>query len=90
MASFLERNDIGGAPNEDILVAMKQALPRFADSLTDYEIFSRIAERLDVANVFTEGKSEEEWIRSLYQATIAANSGHAGFRLLLGERGSRV
>lgn len=73
VASFLERNDIGGAPNEDILVAMKQVLPRFADSLTDYEIFSRIAERLDVANVFTEGKSEEEWIRSLYQATIAAN-----------------
>ena len=46
VASFLERNDIGGAPNEDILVAMKQALPPLAASLTDYEIFSRVAERL--------------------------------------------
>jgi biotin/methionine sulfoxide reductase len=73
VASFLERNDIGGAPNEDILVAMKQALPPLASAWTDYEIFSRIAERLEVANVFTEGKSEEDWIRSMYQATIAAN-----------------
>lgn len=72
-ASFLERNDIGGAPNEDLLVAMKQALPSLANSRTDYEIFSRIAERLDVANVFTEGKSEEDWIRSMYEATAAAN-----------------
>tara|TARA_B110000285_G_scaffold82452_1_gene94908 strand:- start:2124 stop:4310 length:2187 start_codon:yes stop_codon:yes gene_type:complete len=72
-ASFLERNDIGGAPNEDILVAMKQALPPLAGSLTDYEIFSQLAERLGDPDTFTEGKSEDEWLRSIYQATAAAN-----------------
>ena len=73
VASFLERNDIGGAPNEDILVAMKQALPQLAASLTDYEIFSRVAGRLGIANAFTEGKTEADWIRSIYETTAAAN-----------------
>ena len=73
VASFLERNDIGGAPNEDILVAMKQALPPLAASLTDYEIFSRVAERLGIANAFTQGKTEADWIRSIYETTTAAN-----------------
>ena len=73
VASFLERNDIGGAPNEDVLVAMKQALPQLAASLTDYEIFSRVAGRLGIANAFTEGKTEADWIRSIYETTAAAN-----------------
>ena len=74
VASFLERNDIGGAPNEDILIAMKQALPKFKESLTDYEIFSCIADKLGNADSFTEHKSEMDWLNSIYEATASANT----------------
>lgn len=69
VASSLERNDIGGAPNEDLLCAMKQVLPPFAEARTDYEIFSAIAEKLDVADMFTEGRGEMSWLRELYEMT---------------------
>ncbi len=74
VASFLERNDIGGAVNEDVLVAMKQVLPAFAGSRTDYDIFSGIAERLGQQDAFTEGRSEMDWVAHLYDSTRAASN----------------
>lgn len=42
---LLERNDIGAARSDPYLIAMKQALPRYADARDDYEIFSMLAVR---------------------------------------------
>ncbi|MDA0977334.1 MAG: molybdopterin-dependent oxidoreductase [Proteobacteria bacterium] len=63
IASSLEREDIGGAPNEDILVAMKQVLPSFDEARTDYAVFSGLAQRLGAGDAFTEGRSTRDWIR---------------------------
>ncbi|MGQ8632061.1 hypothetical protein ACUTJJ_11350 [Agrobacterium sp. DKPNP3] len=50
------------------------------DGMTDYDVFARLARRLDVEEAFTEGSSTEDWLRHLYgQATESA--GAAGFPL---------
>lgn len=69
VASFLERNDIGGAPNEDVLVAMKQALPAFGSSKTDYEILQLLSRRLGCEATFTEQRDERQWLKWIYDMT---------------------
>jgi biotin/methionine sulfoxide reductase len=69
VASSLERNDLGGAPNEDVLVAMKQVLPPYGVSKSDFEIFTLLSRALGVEEVFTLGMNEENWIRHLFDQT---------------------
>lgn len=63
----IERDDIGGAPPDDYLVAMRRAVPPYGESRSDHAIFAALAERLGVGEEFTEGRSEDEWIRWLYE-----------------------
>jgi biotin/methionine sulfoxide reductase len=44
----------------------------YAQARDDYAIFSDLAERLGVAESFTEGRSAEDWLRHLYEPTRAA------------------
>ena len=62
----LERNDLGGVSSDNFLIAMHQALEPFAESRNDYDILSDLASRLGVEAKFTEGRSEEDWIRHMY------------------------
>jgi biotin/methionine sulfoxide reductase len=62
----LERNDIGGSPNDPSLIAMRQAIEPYAWSRSDYDIFSDLAAALGVGGRFTEGRDEMEWLRYLY------------------------
>jgi biotin/methionine sulfoxide reductase len=78
-ASSLERNDIGGAPNENFLCAMKQVVPPFGEAQTDYSIFSTIARELKVNNEFTEGRTEMDWVEHLYQLTQKLSPDMPGF-----------
>ncbi len=68
----LERADIGAAGNDPLLVAMHPAAAPFAQARDDYAIFSGLAERLGVAEAFTEGRSAHDWLRHLYEPTRAA------------------
>ncbi len=68
----LERADIGAAGNDPLLVAMHPAAAPFAQARDDYAIFSGLAERLGVAEAFTEGRSAQDWLRHLYEPTRAA------------------
>lgn len=63
----LERNDIGAARRDRFLMAMKQAVPPVGDARSDFEIFTGLAQRMGVAEGFTEGRSEEQWLRYLYE-----------------------
>jgi biotin/methionine sulfoxide reductase len=63
----LERDDIGGAPPDDYLIAMRQVVPPYGEARSDYEIFSGLAQRLGVHEEYTEGRSADEWIRWLYE-----------------------
>ena len=62
----LERNDIGRASNDAHVFAMYQAVDPVAGARNDHEIFAQLAARLGFQERFTEGRSEMEWLRHLY------------------------
>jgi biotin/methionine sulfoxide reductase len=68
-ATTLERNDIGASARDRFYFAMQQALPPLGEARTDYEIYSALAGRLGFHSQFTEGRSEMEWLRYLYDGT---------------------
>ena len=63
----LERNDIGGSPNDPCLVAMHQAVAPHSQARSEYAIFSDVAVALGVGERFTEGRDEMGWLRRLYE-----------------------
>jgi biotin/methionine sulfoxide reductase len=65
----LEREDIGGSPGDPLLVAMHRAVPAYAEARDDYDIFCALAERLGIAQRFTEGRSARQWLQHLYEQT---------------------
>ncbi len=70
----LERDDIGGAPNDPWLIAMHRAVPPPGQARNDYAIFSDLAGALGVGIAFTEGRDEAGWLRYLYDAWRAGVS----------------
>src|SRR5205807_1511024 len=63
----LERNDLGGSPNDACLVAMRQAVEPWGAARSDFTIFADLATALGVAERFTEGRDEMAWLRHLYE-----------------------
>lgn len=76
----LERNDIGGGSFDDYLSPMRQAVNSYADSRSDYEIFSLVAEKLGFGKQFTEERDEMEWLHFCYQQ-MQAGATQAGIPL---------
>lgn len=68
----LEREDIGGSAGDPLLVAMHRAVAPYAEARDDYEIFSGVADRLGIAEQFTNGRSARQWLRHLYEPTRRA------------------
>lgn len=68
----LEREDIGGAPTDPLLVAMHRIAAPNGLARDDYDIFADLAGRLGTREAFTEGRSSGEWLRHLYERTRAA------------------
>jgi biotin/methionine sulfoxide reductase len=62
----LERNDFSGSSREGDLFAMHRAVAPVGQARNDHDIFAGLAERLGFAETFTEGRSEMEWLRHLY------------------------
>ncbi|WP_420880912.1 molybdopterin guanine dinucleotide-containing S/N-oxide reductase [Rhodococcus sp. (in: high G+C Gram-positive bacteria)] len=63
----LERNDLACTRNDPLLVAMQQAVPRYADARDDYDTFAALAHRLGFGERFTEGRTAQQWIEHLYE-----------------------
>src|SRR5262249_51593694 len=61
----LERNDIAASADR-YMFAMHQAIAPVGDARNDFDIFADIAGRLGFRDLFTEGRSEMEWLRHLY------------------------
>lgn len=72
-ATAFERSDITsiGTYTNDGIAAMKQLIPVQHDARPDYSIFSDLADRLGVGELFTEGLDEMGWIRRLYEGSRA-------------------
>ena len=66
----LERNDIGISPRDPYIIAMQQAIEPVADSRNDYDIFAGIARAMGLEAEFTEGRDAQDWIESIYAATV--------------------
>jgi biotin/methionine sulfoxide reductase len=62
----LERNDIASS-SDRYMFAMQQAIEPVGQARNDFEIFADIAGRLGFRDDFTEGRSEMEWLRHLYE-----------------------
>lgn len=64
-----ERNDIeqGGTFSSRYLVAMHKLIDAQFESRNDFQIFSALAERLDIGPAFSEDRSEMEWIKTFYE-----------------------
>ena len=68
----LEREDIGAAPTDPLMVAMHRIVAPHGLARDDYDIFADLAERLGRRDAFTEGRDTRAWLRVLYERTRAA------------------
>ena len=65
----IERNDLAANHRSDSVVAMKQAISPLGQSRSDYDIYTGLAQHLGVAEAFTEGRDEMQWLRHLYETS---------------------
>src|SRR5712671_533475 len=68
----LEREDMGGSAGDPLLVAMHRAVSPYREARDDYDIFTGLAERLGIAEAFTEGRSARQWLEHIYEPTRSA------------------
>ena len=66
VTTTLERNDIGASSRDRYLIAMQQAIAPIGRARSDHDILRDLADRFRVAPAFTEGRSEMDWLRSMY------------------------
>lgn len=85
--SALERDDMMINSRDKALIYMSAALPPFAQSRDDHQIFADLANRMGVGSAFTEGRDTIEWLEWLWQGcrSTASTAGIAlpdidGFR----------
>ncbi|MCC6890429.1 MAG: molybdopterin guanine dinucleotide-containing S/N-oxide reductase [Hyphomicrobiales bacterium] len=62
----LERNDIAASADR-YMFAMHQAIAPVAGARNDFDIFADLAQHFGMRDAFTEGRSEMEWLRHLYE-----------------------
>ncbi|QLB14710.1 trimethylamine N-oxide reductase I catalytic subunit [Mannheimia granulomatis] len=69
-----ERNDItmSGDYSMMYIFPMKQVVEPQFEAKSDYDIFTELAKRAGVADKFTEGKTEMDWLKGFYQTAFDA------------------
>jgi biotin/methionine sulfoxide reductase len=70
----LERNDIGAASVPAMFFAMEKAIDPPGEARNDFDIFADIAGRLGFRDRYTEGRSEMEWLRHIYDVARQQNA----------------
>ena len=68
VTTFLERQDIV-FPDGNYLLFSNQAVEPLAEARNDYDIFCALAERLGFRDAFSEGKTDEQWLRSFVEGS---------------------
>ena len=80
ITTVLERNDLMLTKWEPMATPMHKAIEPVGESRNDYDVFSGLAQRLGFHEEFTEGRSEEEWLRYLWDQA-RQRAGQANFEL---------
>jgi biotin/methionine sulfoxide reductase len=57
-------------PRDPTIIANKKTISSVGESKSDYEIFSSLANKLGFENLFTENKSELDWLKYLWNESI--------------------
>lgn len=70
----LEREDIGAAQTDPLLIAMRAVADPIGEARNDHDILRGLAARLDAEEAFTEGRTPEEWLEFMLEPTRAALS----------------
>jgi len=66
-SSSLEREDIGFAYREPLVIAMRRLLDPPGQALDDHSIFAGVSAKLGVAGQFTEGRTSRTWLELLWE-----------------------
>ncbi len=64
----LERDDLGAAANDPLLIAMHRLVPAYGEARDDYATFTDLAVRIGVQDTFSERRSTGQWLRVLYRS----------------------
>ena len=80
VAAGPERTDFGGGRTDNILVPMPKAAQPPGQARVEYDIYTDLARRLGLEEAFTQGRSEDDWLRALWQETME-NGAAKGFDL---------
>ena len=77
----MEQNDVSGTSggNTASLVFQGKAVEPLFECKTVYEMLSMIAEKIGVADAFTEGKTQDEWLEQLFNETLAGSGDQGVF-----------
>src|SRR5262249_57736760 len=63
----IERNDIQASELSRFYIAMYKAVPPFANSKNDLDIFAELADRLGFGGSYMEGRDEMGWLAHMYE-----------------------
>ncbi len=66
VTTSLEREDIALAPRDPYMVFMSKIIDPIGMSKSDFEIFSDLAETFNIRKEYTENRTEQEWIKWIY------------------------
>ena len=62
----MERMDIGASSTDNAVFPMHKVIDAVGEARNDYQTFAGLAERLGAHETYTENRTEEEWLRYLY------------------------
>ncbi|AIC31386.1 molybdopterin guanine dinucleotide-containing S/N-oxide reductase protein (plasmid) [Rhizobium etli bv. mimosae str. IE4771] len=68
----LERDDIGAADRDELMIAMKKLIEPIGEARDDYQIFAAIAGHLGKYEDFTENSTSTQWLAFLFETTRKA------------------
>lgn len=74
VTSPLERNDLVCSGRDRMIFASHRVVAPIGQARNDFDVFHGIAQRLGLADAFTEGLDEEGWLRRLYEQARQAAS----------------
>jgi biotin/methionine sulfoxide reductase len=63
----LERNDIAGSSRDAFILAMHQGVAPVGYARNDFDIFAELGERLGIGDAYSEGLSENDWLRHMWK-----------------------
>ncbi len=64
-----ERNDLVANTGNDLIAIYSHGIPPLFESMNDLDIYSALAKKLGFADTFTEGNTEDDWLKKLYNTT---------------------